>query len=72
MLADVHAISVEGARAFVEAVYQDVSDSELWQRLGLPRVADGGGLVVSLTSLGRDFLNRHRGVDRSPGTLRAP
>jgi D-3-phosphoglycerate dehydrogenase len=36
------------------------------------REGDGGGLVVSLTARGRDFLNRHRGVDRTPGTLRAP
>ena len=27
------------------------------------REGDGGILVVALTSLGRDFLSRHRGVD---------
>jgi len=38
-LADVHAVSVENARAFVEAAYRDVPDGELWQQLGLPSVA---------------------------------
>jgi D-3-phosphoglycerate dehydrogenase len=31
------------------------------------REGDGGILVVSVTSLGRDFLTRHRGVQRTLG-----
>jgi hypothetical protein len=38
-LVDVYPLEVSGARTVIEVVYRDISDSELWQLVGLPRVA---------------------------------
>ena len=38
-LVDVYSVSVQAARAFIEYVYQDLGDHELWRLLGLPPLA---------------------------------
>ena len=38
-LADVHAVDVASGRAFIEYVYRDLDDKDLWRLLDLPPLA---------------------------------